>query len=47
VVTGEAQCAGALPDDVYRTCDADVQLPSHMGQPVAMAITVEMAFTLR
>lgn len=111
IVTGDAQAAGSLPDDVYRTCDADVQLPTvlhpvyaqytsnamrakaegrvvvqgivdrdgvvhdvralqglepsldegaqralaqwtfrpatHLGQPVAMAITVEMAFTLR
>ncbi len=110
VVTGGAPPAGSLPDDVYRTCDADVQLPivlhtvyaqytseamrekvegrvvvqgivdrdglvhdvrvlqhlepsldekaqrafaqwtfrpaRHMGQPVAMAITCEMAFTL-
>ena len=110
VVTGDAQ-PNSLPDDVYRTCDADVQLPillhqeyaqytsqamyakaqgrvvvqgivdrngvvrdvrvlqrlepsldegaqralaqwtfrpaTHLGQPVAMAITVEMAFTLR
>jgi TonB family protein len=27
VVTGDAQAAGGVPDDVYRTCDADVQLP--------------------
>jgi TonB family protein len=110
VVTGESQPAGSLPDEVYRTCDADVQLPivlhqvyaqytsqamyakaegrvvvqgivdrngvvrdvrvlqrlepsldegaqraleqwtfrpaTHLAQPVAMAITVEMAFTL-
>jgi TonB family protein len=110
VVTGDSQPPSRLPDDVYRTCDADVQLPivlntvvaqytsdamrakvegrvvvqgivdrdgvvhdvrvlqrlepsldegaqralaqwtfrpaTHMGQPVAMAITVEMAFTL-
>jgi TonB family protein len=111
VVTGDAQPTGSLPDDVYRTCDPDVQLPialrqvhaqftsdamrakvngrvvlqgivdrdgavrdvvvlqplepsldaeaqrafaqwvfrpaTHMGQSVAMAITVEMIFTLR
>jgi TonB family protein len=110
VVTGDAPPSARLPDDVYRTCDADVQLPvlireviaqytsdamrakvegrvvvqgvvdrdgvvrdvqilqrlepsldvgaqralaqwtfrpaRHMGEPVAMAITVEMAFTL-
>jgi TonB family protein len=111
VVAGGAQSTGRLPDDVYRTCDPDVQLPialrevhaqftsdamrakvngrvvlqgivdrdgairdvlvlqplepsldaeaqrafaqwvfrpaTHMGQSVAMAITVEMNFTLR
>ena len=111
VVTGDAQPTGSLPNDVYRTCDPDVQLPitirevhaqftsdamrakvngrvvlqgivdrdgairgvlvlqplepsldaeaqrafaqwvfrpaTHMGQSVAMAITVEMTFTLR
>jgi TonB family protein len=111
VVTGDAQPTGSLADDVYRTCDPDVQLPialrqvhaqftsdamrakvngrvvlqgivdragavrdvvvlqplepsldaeaqrafaqwvfrpaTHMGQSVAMAITVEMIFTLR
>ena len=111
VVTGDAQRTGSLPNDVYRTCDPDVQLPialrevhaqftsdamrakvngrvvlqgivdrdgairdvrvlqplepsldaeaqrafaqwvfrpaTHMGQSVAMAITVEMTFTLR
>ena len=110
VVTGDAPPPDALPGDVYRTCDPDVQLPivlhqahaqytseamrakaegrvvvqgivdrngavhdvrllqrlepsldeaaqrafaqwtfrpaMHLGQPVAMAITVEMAFTL-
>jgi len=111
VVTSDAQPTGSLPNDVYRTCDPDVQLPitlrevhaqftsdamrakvngrvvlqgivdrdgairdvlvlqplepsldaeaqrafaqwvfrpaTHMGQSVAMAITVEMTFTLR
>jgi TonB family protein len=111
VVTGDAQPTRSLPNDVYRTCDPDVQLPitlrevhaqftsdamrakvngrvvlqgivdrdgairdvlvlqplepsldaeaqrafaqwvfrpaTHMGQSVAMAITVEMVFTLR
>ncbi len=27
VVTGDVQTTGRLPDDVYRTCDPDVQLP--------------------
>jgi TonB family protein len=111
VVTGDAEPTGSLSNDVYRTCDPDVQLPitlrevhaqftsdamrakvtgrvvlqgivdrdgairdvrvlqplepsldaeaqrafaqwvfrpaTHMGQSVAMAITVEMTFTLR
>ena len=39
VVTGDAQPAGRLPDDVYRTCDADVELPIVL-HPVYRAVHV-------
>jgi len=32
VVTGDAQPTGSLADDVYRTCDPDVQLPIALRQ---------------
>jgi TonB family protein len=32
VVTGDAEPTSSLPDDVYRTCDPDVQLPAALRE---------------